>query len=296
MNQTTEIGADVCRSPFERDGCLVLPAYFSSEQVDRAAAGMGSLLDGRPGEVVADSLRTGQRTLWSQADGRDVLDFKFKNLYRMSEELRDVALESGLASILEDLLGEQAVLCDSFNLQRGGARTIRIDSLYTAPRMPHAQVAAWIALEDVHPDAGPPVYFPGSHKIPLYRFNDGTHRASPEEEADWFDYIDVQIRLRGLKERKFLARKGDVLIRHGDLVHGSGPVRDKSRTLRSMVCHYFGEGACRQRNMDLVPMNGGFWMRRFRQHAGLDPVPLGLNFPIPEEAYLRRHSDVRAAV
>jgi hypothetical protein len=276
MNQTTEIGAAVCRAQFERDGCLVLPGYFSPEQIDNAASGMGSLLDGRPGEVVADSLKTGRRTLWSQADGQDALDFKFKNLYRLSEELRDVALEAGLASTLEGLLGEQAVLCDSVNLQRGSARTIHIDSLYTPPRMPHAQVAAWIALEDVHPDAGPLVYFPGSHRIPLYRFNDGTHRAAPEEEADWFDYIDVQIRLRRLKERRLLARKGDVLIRHGDLVHGSSPIRDASRTLRSMTCQYFGEGACRQRDMDLVPLNGGFWMRRLRQPARFDPVALGL--------------------
>ena len=112
------------------------------------------------------------------------------------------------------------------------------------------------------------VFYPGSHRIPLYRFNDGTHRAAPEEEADWFDYIDVQIRLRGLKERKFMARRGDVVIEHAGLVHGGSPIRDFGRTRESMVCHYFGMADCRERELDLVVMNGGHWVRRMPRRSG----------------------------
>ena len=125
---------------------------------------------------------------------------------------------------------------------------------------------------------------------------DGTHHASPDEEADWFDYVDVQIRLRGLRERKFMARKGDVLIWHADLVHGGSPVRDLGRTRSSMVCHYFGESDCRERDMDLVAMNGGHWLRRPRKAVRVDPAAFGPAFPFPEESYLARHPDVREAV
>ncbi len=296
MNQTDEVEVDVSQSRFERDGYLVLEGYFSPQQVDRAASAMRDLLEERPGEVVVDSLKTGRRTFWAQADKREARSFRFNDLYLASDGLRDLALEPGLASILGGLLGEQAVLCNSLNLRKGSSRTIHIDSLHMTPRTPQSLIAAWIAFEDVHPEAGPLVYYPGSHRIPLYRFNDGTHHASPDEEADWFDYIDVQIRLRGLKERRFMARKGDVLIWHSDLVHGGCPVRDLGRTRASMVCHYFGESDCRERDMDLVPLHGGHWMRRPPKAVSIDPAAFGADFPFPEEAYLARHPDVREAV
>lgn len=296
MNQTTEIEAGVSPSHFERDGCLVLRGFFGPEQIDRVAGAMAGLMEDRPNEVVVESLRTGERMFWGQADRADARDCRVNDLYLMSDEVRDLALDPGLASVLEGLLGEPAVLFDSVNLRKGASETIHVDSLHMTPRTPHSLVAAWIAFEDVHPDAGPLVYYPGSHRIPLYTFNDGTHHAAPDEEADWFDYVDVQIRLRGLKERRFIARKGDVLVWHSDLVHGGCPVRDPGRTRSSMVCHYYGESDCRDRDMDLVSMNGAYWMRRLAQPVRVDPSAFGRDWPFPEQSYLRRHPDVRDAV
>ena len=164
------------------------------------------------------------------------------------------------------------------------------------PRTPHSLVTAWVALEDVHPDAGPPVYYPGSHKIPLYTFNDGSHHASRDEIVDWFDYIDVQLRLRGLRGRKLMARKGDVLIWHSDLVHGGSPIADFSRTCASVACHYFSASDCVERGMDIEPLNGGYWLRRLQPPVIVDPAAFGPGFPFPEESYLRRYPDVREAV
>jgi phytanoyl-CoA hydroxylase len=260
------------------------------------ASAVARLLAERPNEVVVDSLQTGRRTFWSQAANPKTRSFKFNDLYLMSQEVRDVALDCGLAQVLEDLLGEPAVLCNSLNFEKGSSQPKHIDSLYMTPRTPHSLVAAWIALEDVHPSAGPLIYYPGSHRIPLYTFNDGSHHATREESADWFDYIDVQIRLRGLKERSFLARKGDVFIWHADMVHGGGPILDHGRTRSSLVCHYFTEGDCLARGADLVPMNGAYWMHRLPQAVAVDPSAFGPGSPFPEETYLRRHPDVREAV
>ena len=35
----------------------------------------------------------------------------------------------------------------------------------SAPRLDRS-LAAWIAFEDTHPDSGPLIYYPGSHKLP----------------------------------------------------------------------------------------------------------------------------------
>jgi phytanoyl-CoA hydroxylase len=296
MRQAREVETGVGRTDFERDGCAALEGYFAPHQIDMLASAVQRLLARRPGEIVVDSLQSGQRTFWAQAANPRTRQFKFNDLYLMSQEVRELALDRGLTQILGDLLGEPAVLCNSLNFEKGSSQPKHIDSLYMTPRTPHALIAAWIALEDVHPDAGPLVYYPGSHRIPLYTFNDGTHHATREEGADWFDYIDVQIRLRGLKERTFLARKGDVFIWHADLVHGGSPILDHGRTRGSLVCHYFSESDCLARGMDLVPMNGGYWAHRLPQPVNVDPGAFGPGSPFPEETYLRRHPDVREAV
>ena len=296
MTQFSDAATDAGPSQFERDGCAALEGYFSRAQIDRVAAAVGRLLRDRPNEVVVDSLQSGRRTFWAHAAEPETRHFKFNDLYLMCEELRELALEAGLTAILADLLGEQAVLCNSLNFEKGSSQPKHIDSLYMTPRTPHSLIAVWVAFEDVHPDSGPLSYYPGSHRIPLYTFNDGSHHASRDEIVDWFDYIDVQLRLRGLKERRFLARKGDVFIWHADLVHGGSPIIDDSRTRASLVCHYFGEADCVDKGSELVPMNAGYWMRRPQQPVKVDPSVFGPGFRFPEESYLGRYPDVRNAV
>jgi phytanoyl-CoA hydroxylase len=296
MKQAGEVDAGVSPSQFERDGYVALEGYFPSQQVDRAASTVRRLLRDKPGEIVVDCLQTGQRTLWTQAAHPQTRTYKFNDLYLISEEVRALSLEPDLTAILEELLGEPAVLCSSVNYERGSSQPKHIDSLHLTPRTPHSLITTWIALEDVHPDSGPLIYFPGSHKIPLYTFNDGTHHASRDEIFDWFDYIDVQIRLRGLRKKTFLARKGDVFIWHSDLVHGGSPVADSKRTRCSLVSHYFGKADCADLGMDLVSAGQGYWMRRLRLPVKVEPQAFGPRCTFPERTYLMRHPDVREAV
>jgi phytanoyl-CoA hydroxylase len=296
IDQLSDFEAGVGRAEFERDGCALLEGFFAPHRIDRAGSAVQALLAQRPQEVVADSLQTGRRTFWSQAEHPESRHFRFNDLYLMSAEIRDLALDPDLAAVLSEQLGEPPVLCGSHNFEKGSSQPKRIDSLYMTPRTPHRLITAWVALEDVHPDSGPLAYFPGSHRIPLYTFNDGSHHATRDEILDWFDYIDVQLRLRGLRERRLLARKGDVFIGHADLVHGGSPIADFGRTCRCLVCHYFGAADCNERGLDIVPSNGGYWLARLRAPVFVDPAAFGPGFPFPEESYLRRYPDVREAV
>ena len=42
---------------------------------------------------------------------------------------------------------------------------------------------------------------------------------------------------RGLETKTFVARKGDVLIWHGELMHGGVPIQDPTRTRKSLIAH-----------------------------------------------------------
>ena len=43
---------------------------------------------------------------------------------------------------------------------------------------------------------------------------------------------------RGLETKTFMAKKGDVLIWHADLMHGGAPIQDLERTRKSLVAHF----------------------------------------------------------
>ena len=110
--------------------------------------------------------------------------------------------------------------------------------------------AAWIAFEDIHPDSGPLVYYPGSHRLP-YVFSREVG-ISPGEfvSAGYVAYAaKYEPFIRGLLQQHacapayFQAGKGDVLLWHANLIHGGAPRRDVTRSRRAMVCHYFVKGA-----------------------------------------------------
>jgi ectoine hydroxylase-related dioxygenase (phytanoyl-CoA dioxygenase family) len=281
---------------FQRDGYLALEGYFSSERIDLLAAEVERLLTERANAVVVDNQATGRRSVWADAENRENRHFKFNDLYLLSETVRELALDPPLANLLGALMGEPVVLCNSLNLHKGSGDHRHIDSLFMTPRTSRALLATWTALEDVHSDAGPLTYFPGSHLIPLHTFSDGSRHAIRSEIPAWHAYIAEQIRERRLEEKTFLAKKGDVFIWHSDLVHSGGAIADMNRTRKSLVCHYFSETDCRANQNALEPQNGHYWMRRLPQPVTTPPEAFKAGRRFPEEIYLERYPDVRNAV
>ncbi len=292
--QPSEI--DALQRQFHRDGFLVLEGYFSEQRVDELKAEVDRLLAERPFEVVVDSRITAQRTFWGDTPFRDTQRFKFNDLYLISEVVRNIALDAPLSALLTSLLKEPAVLCNSLNFKKGSSDHVHIDSLFMTPRTPGSLAATWTALEDVHPESGPLTYFPGSHLIPLHHFSDGTRHAIRGEMPVWLEYITKELSERGIEEKVFLAKKGDVFIWHSDLVHAGSPIKDLRRTRTSLVCHYYGEADARALGGDLVPHASGYWMRRLSQPVLVPPEVFLAGRTFPESSYLRRYPDVKAAV
>ncbi|HEY8971287.1 MAG TPA: phytanoyl-CoA dioxygenase family protein, partial [Puia sp.] len=107
-------------------------------------------------------------------------------------------------------------------------------------------IAVWIALEDTSPDNGPLFYYPGSHRLPYLLnsdFNEGETSLllGNKDYIDYEDRIEEQIKQQSLQPEVFLAKKGDILIWHANLIHGGMPVKDHSLTRRSMVIHYYAK-------------------------------------------------------
>jgi hypothetical protein len=164
--------------------------------------------------------------------------------------IRDICCSRELHYLLVDLLGEELGLHFLLTSFKSTERGWHQDD-YLNPENTMARYAAiWIAMGDIHPDSGPFEFVPGSHKWPCLRREKVRALVKPEEVSnanhDWAviaEYlvnksVDQQIRDTGSEIVQFNAKKGDILIWHGKLMH-RGSIPKNSNLLRpALICHY----------------------------------------------------------
>jgi ectoine hydroxylase-related dioxygenase (phytanoyl-CoA dioxygenase family) len=165
--------------------------------------------------------------------------YKLNHLYLYDARVLNLLLSDKLQDLLSGLLRGAPLLFNGLNMEAGTEQRLHFDTFYMAPRKRDKMVVTWIALEDVHPDSGPLVYYPRSHRIPPYRFSHGGLWALDAEMGAFDEYIGKELALRGLEPQTFCPRKGDLFVWHAQLYHGGSPIRARGLTRRSMVNHFW---------------------------------------------------------
>ena len=165
--------------------------------------------------------------------------YKLNDLFLSSAEIREIVAGEKLAPLLTELVGGLPMICNSLNFEFGSQQDYHFDTFYMPSPTPDKMIASWLALEDATDQNGPLSYYPGSHKIPAYKFSNGSTIVIPEEMDAFNAYMQKEINDRGLVPELLLAEKGDLLIWHAQLYHGGSPILDISKTRKSLVTHYF---------------------------------------------------------
>lgn len=111
------------------------------------------------------------------------------------------------------------------------------DSIYIDSAPPGHLIGIWIALEDIHPDAGPLylVSWQDTPEIPAFDPEDVFETKRYRTEMN-----SLVIRL-GDKVRTPRLMKGDVLMWNSRVIHGGHPPRDPNHSRMSLVCHWVPE-------------------------------------------------------
>lgn len=172
---------------------------------------------------------------------------KALDLHWWSPEIRDLIFAPSVREFLELIFERRVLASQSLSFLRGSAQGYHQDTLYVPYSLAMQFAASWIALEDVTVDAGELTYLVGSHRLPdfllvgKYKTAYDAQRLLPTNEWPSFENYSDSLGQRGLdvglKPKKFMARKGDVLIWHADLVHGGLPI-SRHATRLSVVTHY----------------------------------------------------------
>lgn len=233
---------------WDDNGYLILPKFFSKEHIQSLNNEMKQAFDSKGGmwpNVTVDLLegpQIGKRMRFKDAPADTLsLAHKVNDIFLESEICRSLALDVKLREILNILIEGEATVINSLSFQKGSQQPCHFDTYYMPPPVESKMVVTSICLEDQSDDVGPLVYYPGSHKIPPYRFSHGYIHAIPAEMEAATSYVEQEIQQRGLKTESFVGKAGDVFIWHAQLYHGGLPIKDHQRTRRTLVTHYWRE-------------------------------------------------------
>ena len=262
------------RESWERDGFLVVSGLFSKREIREAVGLLEAIWRDRArpdNPLVVDTNLNGdgqRKYLRDAAVEEKTSVYKLNDAYLEYSEVRDLALKRELVDILRDLVHGDVCVCNSLHFERGSQQSLHVDTFYMPPPADGVLIATSICLEDVHPDAGPLNYVAASHLIPPFYNSEGgrnVRNAEEQDQAKWY-YMSA-IRDRGMNDRPFLGKAGDVIIWHEQLLHGGSPIVDMSRTRKSLVTHYW---RCDEMDQSILRRHGsGFFMDR--PHAVVTP-------------------------
>ena len=214
------------REQFDRDGYLMLGDVGCAE----------SLLDG----VLADLKGRYQGEYRLEPDGVHYSRRRIMNFWKVSHNVRALALSPKVMQALADLYGRRPLPFQTLNFRVGSEQPAHSDTLHFNSSPPGYMCGVWVALEDVDMDNGPVVYYPGSHKLPEVTLEDVGPTA---DQVQYSDHIAELIEREGLAPSYATMKKGEAFIWAANLLHGGHPRRER-RTRHSQVTHFFFEG-CR---------------------------------------------------
>ena len=174
---------------------------------------------------------------------------RFLNPHKKAADFCRILKHPDLARWLRLLTGRDPKPLQTIASHKGSQQGVHSDSIHMTTYPLGYLTAAWIAFEDIHPDSGPLVFYPGSHKLP-YVFSRDVHISEKDFKEEGYGpyharyepYIQSLIRQHNLQASHFHARQGDVLIWHANLLHGGSTRRNFQLTRKALVCHFYAKG------------------------------------------------------
>jgi hypothetical protein len=208
------------------NGYAILRSFFSGEEIDQFNAEVDKLIDSKEAN-------------WRYQN-------KIMFAIHKSQVLKSAGEHEKLIDILSFLLHKKVGLFQSINFLTGSQQRTHSDTIHMTTFPYGNLIAVWVALEDISADSGPLHYYPGTHKLPYVLNADYGNVGNSIKLGDklynhYEDKIEDVVKESGVEKQIFLAKKGDILIWHANLLHGGEPQTNPEITRKSMVFHYYAE-------------------------------------------------------
>jgi phytanoyl-CoA hydroxylase len=227
---------------FVRDGALIIRNAVLPATVNALNAAIERIWAVPPEGLVMETFEPDgvQRFIPPDLQYRDGRT-KLLDLYAYSEAARRAIAAPNVIAFLAAIFDDTPKAFQGLTFWNGSQQPMRKDTAAVRVEPDPLQFAAtWLALEDVRPGSGEPEYYIGSHRAPDFLFG-GVSKWMEDFTADQERFLlslHQDADSYGHVKASFLAKKGDVLIRHADLAHGEAAVTQPKFSRRSMLTHF----------------------------------------------------------
>jgi len=165
-------------------------------------------------------------------------NYRLVNFHLVSEKLRAIGLNGDAHDLTGRFFGQKSLVYTSLYFKHGSQQRPHIDTPFFWTQPMNMFCGVWLALEDVSPDAGPVIYYPGSHKY----FSDPAklkryHDAAEGDVQRMFGLMESDIR-DAIQPAFAEIKAGDIFIWHPGLMHGGSPAKVPGLTRHSVVFHF----------------------------------------------------------
>ena len=221
-------------------GYVVFPKAVDAQLVDEYLDFFQECWDHPPDSVFAHS---GGQVLPLSPQLYDKVA-KVSSLHHFFPRAGELIFPPAVLRFLTQIYEREPAVFQTMSMRWGSEEPLHIDTGPLALTEPMSMAASWVALEDVQENSGEFQFVPGSHRLPelLHHGTTKAHHGDMLEYGKILNRTSEMCEERGLKTERFMARKGDVLIWHADLMHGGAVIEDRDRTRLSLVAHYMPLG------------------------------------------------------
>ncbi len=218
-----------------------------------------------------------------------------------NKDVRDLACAPSILEFLKLLYQRDAFPFQTLNFEVGSEQSAHSDTIHFHS-LPHGyMVGAWLALEDIHPDSGPLVVYPGSHKLPNITMQDLGVPPHPDHYHVYEDYVRTLLKSEGFEPVTLLPKLGECVIWVANLFHGGTGIKNPRLTRYSQATHYYFSDCQyyfpmqsdlevgRIMRREVIDLRSGRWVKHF--HEGRE-IELGdlknvATYPRPLPSFVR---------
>jgi hypothetical protein len=191
---------------------------------------------------------------------------RIQDAWTFSESVKHIAVNRTVIDTLSLVYGRPAFPFQTLDFMAGSEQHYHTDSVHFSSMPERFMCGVWVALEDIDATNGPLVYYPGSHRWPIFTNEHvgvpAARATSPYEHYDKFiELWKALVESSEIAPDRFFAKKGQALIWAANLLHGGDVHYDKSRTRWSQVTHYYFEGCSYYTPLMSDPFCGEIYFR-----------------------------------
>lgn len=179
---------------------------------------------------------------WHKSGHAQGIGMRVQDAWTFNENVKKIAVNARMLELLSKLYGRRAWPFQTLNFPVGTQQPFHTDTIHFSSIPERYMCGVWVAFEDVHEDSGPLIYYPGSHRWPIYANEHiGVCVAELNRLVGQELYQDVwraRVEQAGIRPHYFFPKKGQALIWAANLLHGGSPQRSPDQTRWSQVTHY----------------------------------------------------------